>query len=52
VTESGKVAQEPPIDLLNDDSELLEPEFVDFSAYGKVILAGLERAIHAFPTRH
>jgi hypothetical protein len=29
--------------MLNDDSELLEPEFVDFSAYGKVIHAGLER---------
>jgi hypothetical protein len=28
--------------MLNDDSELLEPEFVDFSAYGKVIHAGLE----------
>jgi hypothetical protein len=28
--------------MLNDDPELLEPEFVDFVAYGKVILAGLE----------
>jgi hypothetical protein len=29
--------------MLNDDSELLEPEFIDFSEYGKVIHAGLER---------
>jgi hypothetical protein len=29
--------------MLNDDPELHEPEFVDFAAYGKVILAGLER---------
>jgi hypothetical protein len=28
---------------LNDDPEFLEPEFVDFSAYGKVIPAGLKR---------
>jgi hypothetical protein len=42
-TEGGKEAQEPPIDLLNDDPELLQPEFVDFTAYGRVILAGLER---------
>jgi hypothetical protein len=41
--EGGKAAQEPPIDMLNDDSELHEPEFVDFSAYGKDIHAGLER---------
>jgi hypothetical protein len=41
--EGGKAAQEPPIDLRNDDSELLELEFVDFSAYGKVIPARLER---------
>jgi hypothetical protein len=42
-TEGGKAAQEPPIDLPNEDSELLELEFVDFSACGKVIPAGLER---------
>jgi hypothetical protein len=41
--EGGKAAQEPPIDMLSDDSELLELEFVDFSAYRKVILAGIER---------
>jgi hypothetical protein len=41
-TEGGKAALEPPIDLLNDDPELHEPEFVDFAAYGKIILAGLE----------
>jgi hypothetical protein len=29
--------------MLNDDPELLKPDFVDFSAYGKVIHAGLER---------
>jgi hypothetical protein len=29
--------------MLNDDSELFGPEFVDFSAYKKVIPAGLER---------
>jgi hypothetical protein len=42
-TEGAKAAHEPPIDLLNDDPELHEPEFVDFAAYGKVIPAGLER---------
>jgi hypothetical protein len=40
--EGGKAAQEPPIDMLNDDSKLLELEFVGFSAYVKVINAGLE----------
>jgi hypothetical protein len=30
--------------MRNDDSELHEPEIVDFSAYGKVIPAGLERS--------
>jgi hypothetical protein len=40
--EGGKAAQEPPIDRLDDDPELLEPELVDFAAYGKVIHAGLE----------
>jgi hypothetical protein len=29
--------------LVNDDPELFEHEFVDFSAYGKVIRAGMER---------
>jgi hypothetical protein len=33
--EGGKAAHEPPIDLLNDDPELHEPEFVDFSTYGR-----------------
>jgi hypothetical protein len=28
--------------MLYDDPELLEHEFVDFSAYGKVILSGLD----------
>jgi hypothetical protein len=46
--EGGKAAQELSIDMLNDDSELLEPEFVDFSAYRKIILVGKERP----PTRH
>jgi hypothetical protein len=31
-TEGGKAAQETPIDTLDDDPELLEPEFVDFAA--------------------
>jgi hypothetical protein len=35
VIEGTKAAREPPIDMLNDDSELLEPEFFDFSTYGK-----------------
>jgi hypothetical protein len=39
-TEGGKAAPEPPIDMLNNDPELHEPEFVDFAAYGKIILAG------------
>jgi len=42
-TEGGKAAPEQPIDLLNDDPELHEPEFVDFASYGKIIPAGLER---------
>jgi hypothetical protein len=42
-TEGGEAAHEPPIDMLNDDPELHEPEFVDFAAYGRVILAGLEQ---------
>jgi hypothetical protein len=29
--------------MKDDESELLEPGIVDFSAYGKVIPAGLER---------
>jgi hypothetical protein len=43
--EGVEAAQKPPIDLLNDDSELYKPAFVDFSTYGKVILAGLERPL-------
>jgi hypothetical protein len=34
-TEGGKAAQEPPIDLLNNHPEHVEPEFVDFAAYEK-----------------
>jgi pyruvate dehydrogenase complex dehydrogenase (E1) component len=41
--EGGKAGHAPLVDMLNDDSELYEPEFVDFSTYGKVIHAGLER---------
>jgi hypothetical protein len=37
-THGDKVDQKPSIDSLNDDLELLEYEFVDFAAYGKVIL--------------
>jgi hypothetical protein len=29
--------------MMNDESELIEPGIVEFSAYGKVIPAGLER---------
>jgi hypothetical protein len=47
-TEGSKAAHEPPIDIMNADSEIHEPEFVDFSIYGKVIPAGLERP----PPRH
>jgi hypothetical protein len=46
VAESGKAAHEISIDLLNDDSELHELEFLDFFTYGKVILTGLERPPH------
>jgi hypothetical protein len=41
--EGGKATHEQPIDMLNDDPELHEPEFVDFAAYGKIIPAGLEQ---------
>jgi hypothetical protein len=41
-TEDGKAAHEPPIDMLNDDPELREPEFVDIATYGKFIPTGLE----------
>ena len=42
-TDGGQAAQETPNDMTNDESKLLEPGIVDFSAYGKVIPAGLER---------
>jgi hypothetical protein len=29
--------------MMNDESELIEPGFIDFSAYGKDIPAGMER---------
>jgi hypothetical protein len=45
--EGGKAAHEPPIDMLNDDSELHQPEFVDFSTYEKLILAGSEHPLPA-----
>jgi hypothetical protein len=35
--EGGNEALEPPIDLLNDDSDPPEDEFVDFVAYGESI---------------
>jgi hypothetical protein len=41
--EGGKADPEPLIDLLHDDPELHEPEFVDFAAYGKIIPPGLEQ---------
>jgi hypothetical protein len=42
-TEDGKAAPEPPIDMLDDEPEPSASEFVDFSYYGEVIVAGLER---------
>jgi hypothetical protein len=42
-TEGGKVAPEPPIDLLDDEPEPIASEYVDFTSYGEVIPAGLER---------
>jgi hypothetical protein len=42
-TEGGKAVPEPPIDLLDDDTEPTASEFVDFASYGEVIPAGLER---------
>ena len=42
-TEGGKAAQYTPNDMMNDESELIEPGIADFSAYGTVIPAGLER---------
>jgi uncharacterized membrane protein len=41
-TEGGMVAPEPPIDLMNDEPELPEPELVDFHYYGKVIAVGID----------
>jgi hypothetical protein len=45
-TEGGKAGPEPPIDLLDDETEPSASDFVDFAYYGEVIPAGLER-----PTR-
>jgi hypothetical protein len=42
-TEGGTAAPEPPIDLLDDETEPTASEFVDFTYYGEVIPAGLER---------
>jgi hypothetical protein len=44
-TEGGKEALEPPIDLLDDEPDPSASEFVDFSYYGEVIPAGLERPL-------
>jgi hypothetical protein len=41
--EGGKAAPEPPIDMLDDEPEPTVSEFVDFTDYGEVIPAGLER---------
>ena len=43
-TEGGNAAQETPNNMMNDESELLEPGVVEFSPYGKVIPAGMERS--------
>jgi hypothetical protein len=42
-TEGGTAAPEPPIDLFDDETEPTASEFVDFTYYGGVIPAGLER---------
>jgi hypothetical protein len=42
-TEGGKAAHEPPIDLLDDESDPTASNLVDFTYYGEVIPAGLER---------
>jgi hypothetical protein len=42
-TEGGKVAPQPPVDMLDDEPEPTASEFVDFTYYGEVIPAGLER---------
>jgi hypothetical protein len=42
-TEGGKEAPEPPIDLLDDEPDPPAADFVDFTYYGEVIPAGLER---------
>jgi hypothetical protein len=41
--EGGKAAPEPPIDLLDDELEPTASDFIDFTYYGEVIPAGLER---------
>jgi hypothetical protein len=43
-TEGGKAALEPPIDLLDDETEPTASDFLDFTYYGEVIPAGLERS--------
>jgi hypothetical protein len=45
-TEGDKEAPEPPIDLLDDEPDPSASEFVDFSYYGEVTPAGLERPPH------
>jgi hypothetical protein len=42
-TEGGKAAHVPPIDMLDDEPEPTASEFVNFTYYGEVIPAGLER---------
>jgi hypothetical protein len=42
-TDCCKAAPEPLIDLLDDETEPTESEFVDFTNYNEVIPAGLER---------
>ena len=44
-TEGGKSAPQPPIDLLGDEPDPSASNFVDFTYYGKVIPAGLERPL-------
>jgi hypothetical protein len=45
-TEGGYAAAlAPPIELLNDDNEPIEPEFVDFTRRGEVSPTGPERPL-------
>jgi hypothetical protein len=42
--EGSKEANEPTIDMMDDEHKPIEPGFVDFAYYGEVIRTGSERA--------